>query len=505
MNQKPGGLQVLVRCRPLLPFEIATNRKSIISINNENPIVRINNPKARQSSTDFAFDFAYNEEITQEKIYASAVYPMIESVLEGNNATIFSYGYTAVGKSYTIQGNPSHLGLLPRSFEHIFYAIEQSPMDIFLLSVSFFEIYNDQVFDLLNNSPNNAVRVKESKQGVFYPSNLASIHVHSVQEMKDILAKGKSKLHGIRTMMNNASSVSHLVYNIRIERAKQDSDGNMQYIVGRLKVVDLAGYEKLSRTSVAGDNMKWAKSINKSLFALETVISSLKNGSSVQVPYRNSTLTKVLCEGLGGNGKTLMIANISPANSSYSDTLNTLRIATLAKGIHNIPRIEKVPKDLLIKHYIEDIRNKIDRIEIKEEIKSENSYKEMQIREIEKPLIDKEWSENEQIKEIKILHIRESKRKLISGPQVVDKDMRQMLNSKQAERENKKIEALKVKTEDINFNDRRLDELYLNYKATTEEARNLQNEFQIVSNEWQEEVQRLYNRPEVDEVLIPRR
>ena len=354
------SVKVSVRCRPINSKERADNRECIVRVDTKKNELVIRNPKNDSSEPPktFTYDFAYGADSSQEQIYCDTAYPIVESVLEGYNGTIFAYGQTGTGKTFTMEGieePPEQRGILPRAFEQIFYGIEQHPSTQFLICASFLEIYNEEVHDLLSKNSKNKLDIKENNEGVFYVKDLTSIVVKSIHEMREVMETGRKNRHVGETMMNLDSSRSHCIFSIKIETSESDKTGINHYKAAKLNLVDLAGSERQGKTGATGDRLKEATNINKSLLTLGNVISALVDGVSSHVPYRDSKLTKLLQDSLGGNTRTVMIANIGPADWNYDETISTLRYANRAKNIQNKPKINEDPKDALLREFQEEI------------------------------------------------------------------------------------------------------------------------------------------------------
>uniref|UniRef100_A0A182RJ75 Kinesin-like protein n=1 Tax=Anopheles funestus TaxID=62324 RepID=A0A182RJ75_ANOFN len=362
------NVKVVVRCRPMNKREQQSNCKNVIQIDNalvnlDNP----NDPNAPQKS--FQFDNAYGYAATTENIYSDICYTLVESVLEGYNATIFAYGQTGCGKSHTMQGttynlsaadpnNANNIGIIPRSFEHIFEAISLASELRYLVLVSYLEIYNETIRDLLQpqNQATGSLQIKEVPSEGVTVQNLSLHTVHGIKECIELLELGaKNRMVGA-TLMNIESSRSHSIFSISLEQMSTSVDGDGAAIKrGKLNLVDLAGSERQSKTGATGERLKEATKINLSLSALGNVISALVDGKTRHIPYRDSKLTRLLQDSLGGNTKTLMIACISPADYNYDETLSTLRYASRAKNIANKPRVNEDPKDTMLREYQQEI------------------------------------------------------------------------------------------------------------------------------------------------------
>uniref|UniRef100_A0A182PBG3 Kinesin-like protein n=1 Tax=Anopheles epiroticus TaxID=199890 RepID=A0A182PBG3_9DIPT len=365
------NVKVVVRCRPMNKREQQSNCKSVIQI--DNSLVNLDNPTdSNAPQKSFQFDNAYGYAATTENIYSDICYSLVESVLEGYNATIFAYGQTGCGKSHTMQGttynlsaadpnNANNIGIIPRSFEHIFEAIALASEVRYLVLVSYLEIYNETIRDLLQpqTSPTAAasLQIKEVPGEGVMVQNLSLHTVHGMKECIELLELGaKNRMVGA-TLMNIESSRSHSIFSISLEQMSTsvDGDGGPAIKRGKLNLVDLAGSERQSKTGATGERLKEATKINLSLSALGNVISALVDGKTRHIPYRDSKLTRLLQDSLGGNTKTLMIACISPADYNYDETLSTLRYASRAKNIANKPRVNEDPKDTMLREYQQEI------------------------------------------------------------------------------------------------------------------------------------------------------
>ena len=359
-SSKNESVKVAVRCRPLSSDETRDGRATIISIDPTRGEMSIRNPKTEGSEPpkSFTFDYVYDWNSQQEKIYTDTAYPIVESVVEGYNGTIFAYGQTGTGKTFTMEGKdePQALrGFIPRTFDQIFFGVEQHPDRQYLVRVSFLEIYNEEIRDLLAKHEKHKLELKEGQDGGFYAKDLSSFVVKGIGEMREAMETGRKSRHVGETLMNRDSSRSHSIFVIAVETSDIGPDGQPHYRMGKLNLVDLAGSERQSKTGSTGDRLKEATNINKSLLTLGNVISSLVDGVSTHVPYRDSKLTKLLMDSLGGNTKTVMIANVGPADWNYDETISTLRYANRAKSIKNKPHINEDPKDALLREFQEEI------------------------------------------------------------------------------------------------------------------------------------------------------
>ncbi|XP_019437476.1 PREDICTED: kinesin-like protein KIN-12D isoform X1 [Lupinus angustifolius] len=338
--------QVIIRVRPLNSMERSTQGYNrCLKQESAQCITWIGQPETR-----FTFDHVACETVDQEMIFRMAGLPMVENCLSGYNSCMFAYGQTGSGKTYTMLGEiedldvkPSpHRGMTPRIFEFLFARIqaeEDSRRDENLkynCKCSFLEIYNEQITDLLDPSCTNLQLREDVKKGV-YVENLSEFEVESVSDIIGLLIQGSANRKVAATNMNRESSRSHSVFTCVIE-STWEKDSTTNYRFARLNLVDLAGSERQKTSGAEGERLKEAASINKSLSTLGHVIMILvdvANGRQRHVPYRDSRLTFLLQDSLGGNSKTMIIANVSPSICCNAETLNTLKFAQRAKLIQN--------------------------------------------------------------------------------------------------------------------------------------------------------------------------
>ena len=326
---------------------------------------------------NFNFDFVGGEGTSQATIFNAIAKPIADSCMQGYNGTIFAYGQTGAGKTYTIQGpeidadapttsdatgigggvsrpfkrpkpGPSeqtqqHHGIIQRSFDYIFQNIAGQQKLVaenadgselsFLVKCSYLEIYNEQIMDLLEPSSINLNVREDIKKGV-YIEGLREEAVTSYRDMMQLILRGAKNRHVGETSMNRESSRSHSVLTTTIESKSMSNTGVWNMKTSRFHIIDLAGSERSKNTNAVGERLKEAGMINKSLSALGNVINSLvdlSEGKNRHVPYRDSKLTFILRDSLGGNSKTVIIANISPSALNMSETLSTLEFAKRAK------------------------------------------------------------------------------------------------------------------------------------------------------------------------------
>ena len=365
MSRNDECVQVIVRCRPLFGKELAEGRQRIVDMDTSRGEVVLKNPKASHPSEaerKFTFDRIFDWECTQREVYDGAAARIVDAAIEGYNGTVFCYGQTGTGKTHTMEGKdepPELRGIIPSAFNHVFDAIDGSEGRNYLIRASFLEIYNENVRDLLGKDQSRTCDLKEDPDKGVYVKDLTSFVVKGVGEINNVLKVGKKNRSVGATLMNADSSRSHSIFTITVEcsqrRAGDPSDAEPHITVGKLNLVDLAGSERQAKTGSTGDRLKEATKINLSLSALGNVISALVDGKSSHIPYRDSKLTRLLQDSLGGNTKTVMIANLGPADYNFDETMSTLRYANRAKNIKNKPKINEDPKDAMLREFQEEI------------------------------------------------------------------------------------------------------------------------------------------------------
>ncbi|CAH8491011.1 unnamed protein product [Heterobilharzia americana] len=244
---------------------------------------------------------------------------------------------------------------MPNSFDHIFDHISRSKDAQYLVRASYLEIYKEEIRDLLHRDQSKHLEIKEKPDSGIYVKDLSSVLTKNISEIQKVMNIGYQNRAVGATNMNEHSSRSHAIFIVTIECCKIGADNENHICVGKLNLVDLAGSERQSKTLSEGERLKEATKINLSLSTLGNVISSLVDGKSTHIPYRDSKLTRLLQDSLGGNSKTIMVANIGPATYNYEETINTLRYANRAKNIKNRPKINEDPKDALLREYQQEI------------------------------------------------------------------------------------------------------------------------------------------------------
>ncbi|KAM9481947.1 kinesin-like protein KIF1A isoform 6-T6 [Clarias gariepinus] len=374
-----ASVKVAVRVRPFNSREMSKESKCIIQMSGNT--TTIINPKAPKETKSFSFDYSYWSHTTPEDInYASQqqVYndigeEMLLHAFEGYNVCIFAYGQTGAGKSYTMMGKQEkdQQGIIPQLCEDLFTKINDSNTDnsmSYSVEVSYMEIYCERVRDLLNPKNKGNLRVREHPLLGPYVEDLSKLAVMSYNDIQDLMDSGNKARTVAATNMNETSSRSHAVFNIIFTQKRHDSEtDNTSEKVSKISLVDLAGSERADSTGAKGTRLKEGANINKSLTTLGKVISALaevdsgsnKNKKKKKVesfiPYRDSVLTWLLRENLGGNSRTAMVAALSPADINYDETLSTLRYADRAKQIRCNAVINEDPNNRLVRELKDEV------------------------------------------------------------------------------------------------------------------------------------------------------
>uniref|UniRef100_A0A8D3BUV2 Kinesin-like protein n=2 Tax=Scophthalmus maximus TaxID=52904 RepID=A0A8D3BUV2_SCOMX len=355
------SVKVVVRCRPMNEKERAAKFEPVVSVDVKLGQIMVRNPREASASEPpkvFTFDSVYDWNSKQIDLYDETFRPLVDSVLLGFNGTIFAYGQTGTGKTYTMEGvrnDPERRGVIPNSFEHIFTHISRSQNQQYLVRASYLEIYQEEIKDLLSKDQSHRLELRERPDTGVYVKDLSSFVTKSVREIEHVMNVGNQNRSVGSTNMNEHSSRSHAIFVITVECSELDEEEENHIRVGKLNLVDLAGSERQTKTGAQGERLKEATKINLSLSALGNVISALVDGRSSHIPYRDSKLTRLLQDSLGGNARTVMVANIGPASYNVEETLTTLRYSNRAKNIKNKPRINEDPKDALLREFQEQI------------------------------------------------------------------------------------------------------------------------------------------------------
>ncbi|XP_055358845.1 kinesin-like protein KIF13A isoform X2 [Betta splendens] len=369
-------VKVAVRVRPMNRREIELNTKCVVDMEENQTVLQPppSNAKgeSRKQPKVFAFDHCFwsmdesnvPKYAGQEVVFKCLGEGILENAFQGYNACIFAYGQTGSGKSFSMMGNGEQPGLIPRLCCSLFERVhrEENEAHTFKVEVSYMEIYNEKVRDLLDpKGSRQSLKVREHKVLGPYVDGLSQLAVTSFEDIEVLMSEGNKSRTVAATNMNEESSRSHAVFSIIVTQTLYDlQSGNSGEKVSKMSLVDLAGSERVSKTGAAGERLKEGSNINKSLTTLGCVISALADqsagkGKAKFVPYRDSVLTWLLKDNLGGNSKTAMIATVSPAADNYEETLSTLRYADRAKRIVNHAVVNEDPNARIIRELREEV------------------------------------------------------------------------------------------------------------------------------------------------------
>ncbi|XP_036929158.1 kinesin-like protein KIF13A isoform X6 [Acanthopagrus latus] len=369
-------VKVAVRVRPMNRREIELNTKCVVDMEDNQTVLHPppSNGKgdSRKQPKVFAFDHCFwsmdesnvPKYAGQEVVFKCLGEGILENAFQGYNACIFAYGQTGSGKSFSMMGNGEQPGLIPRLCCSLFERVhkEENEAHSFKVEVSYMEIYNEKVRDLLDpKGSRQSLKVREHKVLGPYVDGLSQLAVTNFEDIEVLMSEGNKSRTVAATNMNEESSRSHAVFSIIVTQTLYDlQSGNSGEKVSKMSLVDLAGSERVSKTGAAGERLKEGSNINKSLTTLGCVISALADqsagkGKAKFVPYRDSVLTWLLKDNLGGNSKTAMIATVSPAADNYEETLSTLRYADRAKRIVNHAVVNEDPNARIIRELREEV------------------------------------------------------------------------------------------------------------------------------------------------------
>ncbi|KAL0218982.1 hypothetical protein P9112_004635 [Eukaryota sp. TZLM1-RC] len=351
-SRKATSVQVIVRVRPENQREIEGGFRNVVRVVDDHVICfdpddsfgtrRVTIPGSRRpKDSKFAFDRVFDCNATQREVYEATAKPLINDVFQGYNATVFAYGATGAGKTHTMLGNEkAGPGVMVFCIQDLFDLVQQNSEETeFKLSLTYLEVYNETLRDLLNPTNKDPLDIREDSLRGIIVSNLSTHYPTNTSQVLELLQEGNNNRSQCPTDANATSSRSHAVLQLSVESQCKASGTMSNKRIGKLSLIDLAGSERASRTKNKGARLAEGASINKSLLALGSCINELVKGKSTShVPYRNSKLTRLLKDSLGGNCRTVMISNISPSFDSFEDTHNTLKYANRAKNIRVLPK-----------------------------------------------------------------------------------------------------------------------------------------------------------------------
>ncbi|KAH7919038.1 kinesin-domain-containing protein [Leucogyrophana mollusca] len=332
-------IKIAARLRPRIHDEIDDDGVSITHSNDGRPSqISVANPRDPTQIFNFPFTSCYDQSSTQEELFENDVQPLINVVYSGVTVTIFAYGVTSSGKTHTMQGDKTNPGVIPRVVRAMFQQQSTLQRSNVALSVSYMEIYKDEVYDLLvNRETAPKLPVRENDAGQVFVANLTCIPVESVQEFDAIYARASKHRSVGSTNLNRASSRSHAVLTITVTMTDSAAQ---KTLTGKINLVDLAGSENNKLTGNDPTRLAESAAINKSLSVLGQVVHALNSGAS-RIPYRNSKLTRILQDALGGSSVGLLICNLAPGVKFRQDTLNTLNFAVRTKNVENKPVVNE--------------------------------------------------------------------------------------------------------------------------------------------------------------------
>ena len=349
VKDSTNNIIVAVRVRPLSELEIRKNAKKVIQVLDNNLLVlldpkieylNIEGARTRSKEKKYAFDVVLSEEASQEQVFEKTTEFLIDGIVNGYNASVFAYGPTGTGKTYTIIGESEKPGVMIQTFVSLFSEIEKLSRDReYKLSLSYLEIYNENIRDLLNPS-REGLDIREDPQRGMVISGLTEILAPSINLVFSSIRNGNKKRTCEPTKANQTSSRSHAILQIIVEYRDRAAGIESEIIIGKLSLIDLAGSERAANTQNRGIRLVEGANINRSLLSLGNCINALcelsEKCGKTYIPYRDSKLTRLLKDSLGGNCRTVMITCISPNILAYEDTYNTLIYANRAKNIKTV-------------------------------------------------------------------------------------------------------------------------------------------------------------------------
>lgn len=373
MEDMKGKIRVYCRWRPLSEKETLEKQRSVIIAPDE---FTVEHPWKDDKPKQHQFDHVFDSNATQDEVFEDTRY-LVQSAVDGYNVCIFAYGQTGSGKTFTVYGSDRNPGLTPRAIGELFKILSRDSNKFsFSLKVYMVELYQDSLVDLL--LPKNAKRlkldIKKDAKGMVMVENVTLVTISTFEELEAIVCKGVERRHTSGTQMNAESSRSHLILSIIIESTNLQTQVQVK---GKLSFVDLAGSERVKKSGSTGNQLKEAQSINRSLSALGDVISALASEGQ-HIPYRNHKLTMLMSDSLGGNAKTLMFVNISPAEFNLDETHNSLSYATRVRSIVNDASKNVTTKEVarlkrMVAYWKEQAGRKADEEELEEITEDRNT------------------------------------------------------------------------------------------------------------------------------------
>lgn len=510
------AVKVAVRLRPMNDVEKKQGFSKVVEIDRGSAQVYIKNPQ--NQTLTFTFDFSFPEDSTQEEIYDATASPIVSGVLEGFNGTIFAYGQTGTGKTFSMDGkqNGELRGIMPRAFDHIFeYIAANAATHEFLVTVQYVEIYNDEIRDLLASTHDTPLRIREDPNNGVYVQGVAIHKVKDVDDLHNLLKLGKKNRVVRKTNMNAESSRSHSIFTITVETLTK-IDGQNHVKKARLNLVDLAGSERAAKTGQDGIGFIEGVNINFELMILGNCISALTSRSVTHVPYRDSKLTMMLRDSLGGNARTMMIAAIGPADYNFSETMSTLRYAERAKKIENRPKVNMDPKDAIILKLKDELAELQQKLSQKDQLNAQMGASDDVIAAMEEKLkeqraelakasssaqkereeLDKKLKERKKEIEREKAKREEYQKKLDELQAILSTSDRTALMAKTSKNENDIAairEKLRLREERSKQLQKEVEERRKKQEEAAKQLSNLQQDFDSVNNEYQNAVSKYKN------------
>ena len=381
MEKGSYNILVCVRCRPLSSFEHQLSSYETIRIMDNKMVILMdpieyNGPstvfKNRNREQAYAFDFAFDKNASQNVVFENSTKFLIDGVVNGFNATVFAYGATGAGKTYTMLGIDNNPGIMPLTLRELFNKVNSFGDREYKLKFWYLEIYNENIRDLLkfndkknnksDNTSNEYLDLREDPERGIVVSGITELNVTNSSDMLKILKRGNRNRTQEATGANETSSRSHAILQVSIECKDKNSGINIEIKFSKLSLIDLAGSERASATQNRGIRLIEGANINRSLLTLGNCINALcdaniKGNKKPYIPYRDSKLTRLLKDSLGGNARTVMIANVSPSINTFEDTYNTLKYANRAKNIKTFVTRNVLNAEYHISNYVNIINN----------------------------------------------------------------------------------------------------------------------------------------------------
>lgn len=385
-----SNIMVCVRVRPMNAKEIMMGGKSLLRVLKGKLVVMLNPQVARDDflrlnrnrEKRYAFDYAFDEDTDQDEVYRCTTKFLISGVFRGFNATVFAYGNTGAGKTYTMCGTANNPGIMVHTLQDLFRKAERKQDLKVFITLCYLEIYNENIKDLLGNTGKYLELFEDPHKGMIV-SGITQHSASTAKEVMRLLQRGNRNRTTESTNANKHSSRSHAILQILVECKPRDGGINEGVKVSKLNLIDLAGSERASVTSNRGVRMIEGANINRSLLALANCINALVRGKNAFIPYRDSKLTRLLKDSLGGNCRTVMIANASPCSLSYEDTINTLKYANRAKDIKTKVEENIVTVNKHISEYskvIKELRDEVNHLKRKLKERAEQKKREKERR-----------------------------------------------------------------------------------------------------------------------------